>query len=242
MHMRLFKPLKLAIGLGLAGIAAASTNFDAGQLSPNINPCQDFNDYVNAKWMAANPIPPDETRWGSFNELHEKSLAEQHQIAEDAAKHENTAKPGSIEAKIGRLYEAGMDEAAIDKAGFDPIKPRLAQIAALKNGADVARFLDSSFNEGDDYLFSFGSGADFKDASKQIGYVYQDGLGLPTKDYYLKPEHKDLRAAYVAYVAKSFELTGTPAAAAKKQAAAVLAFETELARASLAPTEIAQPR
>ncbi|MGH8041151.1 MAG: M13 family metallopeptidase [Rudaea sp.] len=238
MYQRLLKPLTLAIGLGLAGIAAASANFDAGQVSPNINPCQDFNDYVNAKWVAANPIPPDQTRWGSFNELHEKSLAEQHQIAEDAAKNVATAKPGSIERKIGLLYAAGMDEAAIDKAGFGPIKSRLAQIAALKNGADVAHFIDTSFNEGDGYVFRFGSGADFKDSSKQIGYVHQGGLGLPTRDYYFKPEYKELRTAYLTYVAKSFELTGTPAAAAKQQADAVLTFETELAKSSLAPTEL----
>jgi putative endopeptidase len=237
MRHRIVKPLVLAIGLGLAGIAAASVNFDVSELSPDINPCQDFNGYVNAKWVAAHPIPADETRWGSFNELHEKSLAEQHQIAEGAAKNSAAEKPGSIEQKIGRLYAAGMDEAAIDKAGYDPIKPRLAQIAALKNSAGIAQFLDASFNEGDSYVFNFGSSADFHDASKQIGYVFQGGLGLPTRDYYLKPEHKDLRTAYVAYIAKSFELTGTPAAAAKTQADSVLAFETELAKASLSPTE-----
>ena len=238
MQHRIAKPLVLAIGLGLAGIAAATPNFDASQLSPNINPCQDFNDYVNAKWVAANPIPPDQVRWGSFNELHEKSLSEQHQIAEDAAKNMAKAKPGSIEQKIGYLYSAGMNQVAIDKAGFDPVKPRLAQIAALKNSGDIAQFIAASFNDGDQYVFNFGSGADFKDASKQIGYAFQDGLGLPTRDYYLKPAYKDLRKAYVAYIAKAFELTGTPAAAAQKQADSVLAFETELAKASLSPTEL----
>jgi putative endopeptidase len=235
MQQRILKPLVLAIGLGLAGIAAAASDFN---LDNKYSPCQDFNDYVNANWVAANPIPADQTRWGSFNELHEKSLTEQRQIAEDAEKGAAGAKPGSLEQKIGYLYAAGMDDAAIDKAGFDPIKPRLAQIDALKSGADVAKFLDASFNEGDQYVFNFSSGADFKDASKQIGFVFQDGLGLPTKDYYLKPEHKDLRKAYVAYITKAFELTGTPAAAAAKQAESVLAFETELAKASFAPTEL----
>lgn len=235
MQQRILKPLVLAIGLGLTGIAAAASDFN---LDNKYNPCQDFNDYVNANWVAANPIPADQTRWGSFNELHEKSLTEQRQIAEDAAKDTAGTKPGSLEQKIGNLYAAGMDDATIDKAGFDPIKPRLAQIDALKNSADVAKFLDNSFNDGDQYVFNFGAGADFKDASKQIGFVFQDGLGLPTKDYYLKPEHKDLRKAYVAYIAKAFELTGTPAAAAAKQAESVLAFETELAKASFSPTEL----
>ncbi|MBS0569071.1 MAG: M13 family metallopeptidase [Proteobacteria bacterium] len=237
MQHRLFKPLALAIGLGIASLATAA-DFDVGLLSPQIKPCQDFAGYVNAKWNAANPIPADQTRWGAFNVLHEKSLKEQHQIAEDAAKNTATATPGSIEQKIGLLYAAGMDETAIEKAGFEPIQPRLALIAALKNNADIAPFLDASFNEGRGYVFDFDSGADFKDATRQIGFVSQDGLGLPTRDYYLKPEHKDLRAAYVAYIAKAFELTGTPATQAKTQADSVLAFETELARASLAPTEL----
>ena len=237
MQNRLLKPLTLAIGLGLAGIAAASANFDISELSPNINPCQDFNGYVNAKWVAAHPIPADETRWGSFNELHEKSLAEQHQIVEDAAKNAATIKSGSLEQKIGWLYESGMNTAAIDKAGFDPIKPVLAQIAALKTPAQIAQFIDARYNEGDGYVFRFGSSADFQNARQQIGYVFQGGLGLPTRDYYLKPEHKDLRTAYVAYVARALQLTGTAAADANKQAASVLAFETELAKASLSPTE-----
>ena len=235
MQYRIVKPLVLAIGLGLAGIAAAA-DFDAAGLSSNISPCQDFNGYVNAKWVAAHPIPSDQTRWGSFNELHEKSLNEQHEIAEAAAKNIAAAKAGSIEQKIGLLYAAGMDEAAIDKLGYDPIKPRLAQIAAIKNSADIANFINASFNEGDSYVFAFGAGADFKDATKQIGYVFQDGLGLPTKDYYSDAKYQDIRKAYVAYIAKAFELTGTKPADAAKQAASVLAFETKLAAASLAPT------
>src|SRR3546814_8574171 len=101
-----------------------------------------------------------------------------------------------------------MDETAIDKAGFDPIKPKLAEIDQLKNGSDVAAFLDKSFAQGDMLVFQFGAGADFKHAETQIGYTFQDGLGLPTKDYYTDPKHADLRKAYLDYIAKTLELTG----------------------------------
>ncbi|WP_329741016.1 M13 family metallopeptidase [Dyella sp. A6] len=226
-----------------ASTAAAMTAkpksvFDVSELGPSSEACQDFNTFVNAKWVAANPIPADRTRWGAFDELAEKSLDDQHQIAENAAKNAATAKAGSIEQKIGWLYDAGMDKDAINKAGFDPIKPQLAEIAALKNSAEIATFLDKSFNNGDSYVFSFGSGADQKDASKQIGYVFESGLGLPTKDYYLKPQYKKIREAYVAYITKSLELTGVSDADAKKQAGEVMKFETELAKASLTPTEM----
>ena len=240
MNKHMFKPLVLAmsLALGMGAAHAASTNFDTSELSKTINPCNDFNAYVNAKWVAANPIPADQTRWGAFNELAEKSRAEQHQILENAAKDAAHAKAGSIEQKLGWYYASGMDDAAINKAGFDPIKPKLAEIAALKNSNDVVNFLDASFNEGIPYVFAFGSGADFKDATNQIGYAFQDGLGLPTRDYYFDPKYKDLRAAYVAYIAKTLQMTGASAADAKAQADQVMAFETALAKASLAPTEL----
>src|SRR5690242_5058744 len=237
MNKPLFKPLVLAMSLALGmGAAHAASNFDISELSKTINPCTDFNGYVNAKWIEANPIPADQTSWGAFNMLAEKSRDEQHQILEDAAKNAAHAKPGSIEQKLGWYYASGMDANTINKAGFDPIKPKLAEIAALKNSKDVANFLDASFNEGVPYVFSFGSGADFKDATNQIGYAVQDCLGLPTKDYYYDPKYKHLRDAYVASITKTLQITGVSAADAKAQASQVMAFETQLAKASLAPT------
>ncbi|THD08832.1 M13 family metallopeptidase [Rhodanobacter lindaniclasticus] len=215
--------------------------FDVSELGAPAEACTDFNQFVNAKWVAANPIPNDRTRWGAFDKLAEDSLNTQHTIVENAAKGADQAAAGSIEQKIGNLYKSGMDEAAIDKAGFDPIKPKLAEIDQLKNGSDVAAFLDKSFAQGDMLVFQFGAGADFKHAETQIGYTFQDGLGLPTKDYYTDPKHADLRKAYLDYIAKTLELTGVSAADAKKQADEVMAFETRLAAASLAPVELRTP-
>ena len=221
-----------------AAPAASGGIFDVSELDPNINACQDFNGFVNDKWVAANPIPADHTSWGAFNKLAEDSLNTQHEIVEAAAKNAASAKAGSIDQKIGYLYQSGMDEATIDKAGFDPIKPRLDAIAGLKNTADIVDFIDKSYAEGNGQVFSFGAGADFDNAKLQIAYAMQSGLGLPTKDYYTKPEFKEIRDAYVAYIAKSLELTGVSAADAKAQADQVMKLETSLAAASLAPTEM----
>ncbi|GLQ49689.1 M13 family metallopeptidase [Dyella flava] len=222
-----------------ASTAAQPVNvFDVSELDNSINACQDFNGFVNAKWIAANPIPNDRTRWGAFDQLADKSLNTQHDIVEDAAKNDAQAKPGSIEQKIGYLYQAGMDEDARNKLGYDPIKPKLDEIAALKTPADVAKFITDRFAEGDQQVFQFGSGADFKDAKNQIAFTNQNGLGLPTPDYYTDPKHADLRDAYKAYIAKSLELTGVAEADAKKQASDVLAFETQLAKSSFSPTEM----
>jgi len=97
----------------------------------------------------------------------------------------------------------------------------------------VADYITKSYVGGDGQVFAFGSGADFQHADMQIAYANEAGLGLPTKDYYSDAKYKDIRDAYVDYVAKALELTGVAEADAKKQAADVLAFETQLAAASL---------
>jgi putative endopeptidase len=114
-----------------ASSSAQTSVFDTNDLDKTINACQDFNGFVNAKWVAANPIPNDHTTWGAFNQLAEQSLAVQHDIVENAAKNAATEQAGSIEQKIGNLYKSGMDQDARNKAGFDPIKPKLDEIAAL---------------------------------------------------------------------------------------------------------------
>lgn len=242
MKHRYLKPLALAVGMTLGTVAmASSTSFDTRELDTNINACADFNGFVNGKWVAANPIPDDRTRWGSFDALREDSLAVQRKLVEAAARDAASAKPGSIEQKIGYLYGSGMDEAAIEKAGFDPIKPKLARIASLKTAADMAAYIRDSYANGEGVLFGFGGNADFKNSDQEIAYAGQGGLGLPTTDYYSKPDFAKIRTAYVAHIAKLFELTGIKPADAKKQAQAVLAFETRLAAASLPRVEMRNP-
>jgi putative endopeptidase len=207
------------------------------ELSDQYDPCNDFYDYVNAKWTAAHPIPADHSSWTSFAELQEKSLEEQRRIVEAAAKRADHDTPGSIEQKLGWFYSSGMDSAAIAKAGFDPIRAELRTIAHLER-ADLQSFLDRQFDDGNSYVFSFSNDADFHNSELQIGYVEQDGLGLPTRDYYFKAQYAPVRKAYLAYVTKSLELTGASAAEAASGARKVMALETALAGASLTPTAL----
>ena len=265
MKTRVLKPLVISMGVAIALAAcnkqpaetAADTAaapaapaaavaeaphvaFDVNDIDANINACADFNGFVNGKWIAANPVPADKTRWTTFDLLREASLQTQHELAENAAK--SDAPAGSIEHKIGELYSAGMNEAAIDQLGAEPIKPELAKIDGIASSADIVAYLNDSFSRGQGTLFQFGAETDFKNSQRKIGYAFQGGLGLPTPDYYSKPEYAELRDAYVAHVAKVLELTGVDADTAKKQAQAVLAFETRLAKASLAPTELRDPK
>jgi len=228
--------------LSTTAIAAATApSFDVNDLDAKINPCADFNGFVNAKWVAANPIPADRTRWGAFDQLREHSLQTQREIAEAAARDANKATSGSVGQKVGWLYRSGMAEGAIEKAGLAPVKPELAKIDALKDPAGIANYVTESFSRGQNGLFGIYAAPDFKNSKVQIAYVAQGGLGLPTSEYYSKADYADLRKAYQAHVVKVLELAGEKADVANKAAEQVLAFETRLAGASLVPVELRKP-
>jgi putative endopeptidase len=242
MIRKFLHPLAAAISLALtAGSAFAASSFDVSEIDKSINPCADFNDYVNAIWVAKNPIPPDRTRWGAFDQLREHSLETQHEIAEKAAKDADHAKAGSIEQKIGWFYRSGANDAAVEKAGDEPIKAELKRIDGLKSPADFVAWLTDSAARGRADVFAVAALPDFKNASTQIAYTFQGGLGLPTRDYYDKPDYAELRDAYKAHLAKVLVLSGVPDAEAKQQAEHVLTFETRLAKASMTPVELRVP-
>lgn len=220
---------------------ASRPAFDIGDLDTGSGACTNLDTFVNAKWAKANPIPPDKTSWGVFDELLEKSLATQRQIIEAAAKQaDKQADP--LTRKLGLLYASGMDETAIEAAGDQPIRPQLEAIAALDSSTAIADYITKRYAEGDALVFEFGAGPDFHKAEQQIGFGGEGGLGLPTKDYYTAAQYAPIRAAYLAYIAKSFELTGSDADTAKRQAKDVMALESRLAAASLAPTDARQPK
>ena len=244
MNKNLLKPLALAIGLTLSfGVMAAtdSSVFNVKELDTKVSPCDNLNQFVNARWIATHPIPADKTRWGAFDELAEKSLDTQHAIIEAAAREAATVKPGTIKQQLGDFYLSGMNEAAIDKAGYTPLQPQLGAIAAIRNTPELVSYIDQRFASGDGPLFAFGSGADFKNAKMQIGYAFQGGLGLPTRDYYFDAKYAKTRADYLAYVGKLLGMVGVPADRAKVQAQWVMDLETRLAKASLAPVELRTP-
>jgi endothelin-converting enzyme/putative endopeptidase len=183
--------------------------------------------------MAKNPIPPDQSRWGRFDELAERNRQILRDILEKAAV-ENASRT-AIEQKIGDYYAACMDVAAIDKKGLTPLKPALDRITALPDKASVADELARMHNTGVSALFEFGSGQDFKNSEQVIAQADQGGLGLPDRDYYLKtdPKSVELRNQYIAHIAKMFELLGNAAPQARGHAKIVMDIETALAKASL---------
>ncbi len=237
--------LKSAIGVVLAGLlasgsAVAYTALDTSEFDTKADPCVDLNAYANAKWIAANPVPADQTRWNTFQVLRERSLDAQHEIAEEAAKHTG-GEAITVEQQVGRYYHAGMDEAAIVKAGTAPIANDLGRVDRMKSAADIVTYLHEAYLRGENPVFAFTNSADYQDATQQIAYARQAGLSLPTSEYYTKPEHAEIREAYVAHIGKMLELAGVEKAAAAAQAQQAMAVETRLAKASLPPVQLRDP-
>ncbi|WP_046656085.1 M13 family metallopeptidase [Lysobacter capsici] len=209
--------------------------FAVGDLDPAKNACDNLGEYVNSRWFAANPIPGDRSSWGVSDVLAERSLAVQHQLAQQAAA---DPKASGVEKLIGDLWSTGMDEARINAQGLTPVQADLAAIAALDSPEKIAAYLRSSAAQGHNVVFDFGAEADFKNSSMNIAFATQGGLGLPDKGYYFDKDKHDKLAAYQQHIAKVLELSGVAAADAAQQAKAVIDFETRLARASLSSEQL----
>ncbi|MDR7155145.1 putative endopeptidase [Sphingobium xenophagum] len=199
-----------------------SYGFDAAGMDLSVKPGDDFYDHANGTWAKNTPIPADKSNYGAFNTLDELSRTRTRAIL-DAAKDD----PAS---KIGAAYASYLDTAAVEAKGLAPIKPWMAEIKGVKDKAGYATLAAKAARAGISGPFRFYVGQDDKDPETYILSMSQGGLGLPDRDYYLdeKPEMAKIRAAYVAHLESMLTLAGETDA--KARAAALMAFETEVAK------------
>ncbi len=214
---------------------------DLSMLDSSINPADDFFDYVNSKWIKANPIPASKSAWGAFYELDEKSMAVLKDIQEKAAA-DQSAEEGSNIRIIGDFYRSAMDSAGIDKSGLEPLKPLLSELDTLTYSA-VATLYGKYTRIGITTPIAFYVEQDFKNTTRYISYIYQSGLGLPDRDYYFRTDEssKKYRDEYVKYVQRIFELAGYESKDAEVKAKSVFELETLLAKASMTLVEQRDP-
>jgi putative endopeptidase len=215
--------------------------FDTTSIDTSVDPCNDFYKFACGKFAANHPIPADQQGVDQFYALYNFNTQALNGILNKAAAGGAGRSPD--EQKIGDYYKACMDTDAINAKGLAPAEPLLKEIDAVTNMDQLPALIGKLQRIGVNVFFGYGEQQDFKDASKQIAFVSQAGLGMPEKDYYLRTGAKDakLREQYVAHVAKMLELAGSSPEQAAKDAKNIMAFETDLAKASMGVADLRDP-
>src|SRR5437763_9463747 len=216
--------------------------FDIANMDTSVKPSDDFFMYANGGWIKRTPIPPEYSRWGSFNQLIEKNNDALHDVAERAARETTATDPDA--KKVGDYYASGMDEATVEVARARPLTDELKRIDGVKDRTDVLKEIAHLHTLAITSLFGFTSGQDDKNSTMVIAQAYQGGLGMPDRDYYTKTDDasKKLRDQYVEHVTKMLTLLGEDPKAAGKHAKKILALETSLAQASRSKVELRDPQ
>jgi putative endopeptidase len=210
-------------------------------LDPSVKPGEDFFLYANGGWIKANPIPPDRADWGADTVLEQANSEFIRHLIEGFQT--QRLEPGSNRRKVADFYSSGMDEGAIDAAGVRPLQPEFARIQAIAGIGDLRAEFAHLQALGIAAPFEIGQMQDFADSTQVIANSSQSGLGLPNRDYYLRAEANfaAARTAYRGHVERMFALLGDAPPVARREAGAVLALETRLAKASMSDIEQRDP-
>jgi putative endopeptidase len=207
---------------------------DPANLDTTCSPCKNFFQYANGGWLKRTEIPGDQPRWGSFNELQEHNYAALKDVLTQAAASASSTGDTNIR-KLGTFYGTCMDSSAVEAAGLRPLERDLNTIAAIRTRSGVEEAIARFHRLGIPAAFVFRSTPDAKKSARTIAEVYQGGLGLPDRDYYLKTDSasEKIRQQYRDHVATMLRLSGLNRASAKGATQAIMRLETALANASM---------
>lgn len=206
---------------------------DLSFMDTTATPGESFYQYATGGWQQANPIPDEYARYGSFDKLREENQQQIQSLIEALGSEEHPA--GSNAQKVGDLYRMGIDSVRLNEQGAEPILPQLEAIAAAKDKEDVIRLTAQVSRFAGNPFFGFAVGPDDKNSSMNIVHLYQSGIGMGDRDYYLlEDDHsKSLREAYVKLMETQFRNAGYDEAQAVQAAANVMRIETALAKAHI---------
>ncbi len=247
--MKSFVVVTISLTTALASLAQPqpqirqSPPLDPKNMDTSVKPQDDFFLYANGGWIKRTEIPPEYTRWGSFNELIEHNNDALHDIAEKAQNTKVDPRMAPETEKVGDFYASGMDEKTIESVRTKPLDAEFKAVEAINDRANLLKEIAHLHSMGIDVLFEFGSHPDSKDSTHELAQAAQGGLGLPDRDYYTKTDEasKKLRDQYVAHAAKMLTLLGDPAPKASEEARKILALETKLAEASRTRVQLRDP-
>jgi putative endopeptidase len=208
--------------------ASRKSGLDLAGFDRAVRPQDDLYRFAGGAWLARTEIPPDRSNYGSFIILDDQAQEEVRNLVVSASKTPNRA-PGSDPQKVGDYYLAYMDTERVESLGLAPLRSELARIDAISSPRDVARHIGHMQRLGVGHPFAWFTTPDSKNSSVYIGSLFQSGLTMPDRDYYLSPEEKyaQFRAKFAAYVEQMLARAGERNA--KSAASRIAALETRIA-------------
>ena len=210
-----------------------SSGIDPANLDKSVRPGDDFYQFAAGGWLKSHPLDAEHTDNGAFTDLYEKSQVD---IQELILQYASSPQPkGTLGQKIGALYNLMMDSVRLNKEGWQPIKPTLDRIAAIKDRKEYQLVTAQLDRKGENtMMYGIGVGADQRNASQNIVGIGQGGMGLGTREYYLNDDEQTrlVREAYKTMLKHFFQKVGADESTAEKKMQAVMAIETRIAQAS----------
>ena len=240
MKVRHFIPVVLFAAAPFAAGAQAQlkSGIDLTNLDTSVKPAEDFYKYACGGWMKKNPLPAAYSRFGSFDQLALDNNKRINSILTDLLK--NTYQAGTTEQKLSDFYKLAMDSVRRNKEGVTPAMPLIGEIEEAKTVADLRALQLKYAAFGYGVPMGIGFGADEKNAKMNILNIYQGGLVLGQKEYYLDTDSATtaIREAYKKHIVRMFKLFGFPEADAVKKMENIMSIETALAKVSKSRTEL----
>lgn len=224
----------LIMGVSIGCTTKTTQPIDKGIELSNLDttavPGDDFYRYATGGWQAANPIPDEYSRYGTFDKLRENNQEQVQGLIEELGSEEH--KQGSNAQKVGDLYSMGMDSVKLNAEGFEPIKPILQEIDNASTKKDIVKLIAQVSHYAANPFFGFYVGADNKNSSMNILHLYQSGIGMGEREYYLDQDDKanHLRQEYVKLMKTQFQNVEYAEADAEKMANHAMKIETEIAQ------------
>ena len=239
------RPLALALSLVLVTVLtvpvanATKKKKSAKKKAPEISlACRDFYAQANADWLTANPVTGSGMQ-SALGQLAQR--ARQQQIDLLTA---DMQVQGGVAKLLGDFWASGIDEAAVERDGANPIAPLLSRVDAIRRSKDIPAAIAALHQVGIPVVFNFSADVDLQDSGRHIGYFSQGGLGLPDPAYYTRadPDTRALLGRYTDYVSKILALTGSKPEQLQADTQAVLDLETRIAQSSNPVAALRDPR
>jgi len=221
--------------------AASQAGIDLANLDTTMSPKTDFYKYACGGWMTKHPLTGEYSRFGSFDLLAENNRKQLRGLIEEISS--KSADAGTVEQKIGDLFNLAMDSTKLNADGYAPLKADLAKIAAVKQTSEFSKLLPDLSLSGLTPYFTVYVDADAMSSNDNLVQTHQGGISLGEREYYLDNDAhtKEIRDKYKIHVAKMFQLVGFTAADAQKNVEAVMTIETRLAKAAYDNVKLRDP-